>query len=139
MDACMHNFNIYLVIVAQNCFKCHTDPGCPDSFQKKVLSEVWSEIHFVRRNMISTWQSAWPWKSYIQLCLLFNFTSCTKVLEAPLSSLLQKILQTQCFCHLFLVFFIQSHKHYFLQKQNIFFLWVRHCLKERFDSDFIFI
>ena len=104
MDACMHNFNIYLVIVAQNCFKCHTDPRCPDSFQKNVLSEVWSEIHLVWRNMISTWQSAWPWKSYIQLCLLFNFTSCTKVLEAPLSSLLRKILQTQCFRHLFWIF-----------------------------------
>ena len=54
---CLPKFDIYQGTLAPNCFKNHTNSRCPDFFQKNVLSDVRSEIHLVRRNVVSTGQS----------------------------------------------------------------------------------
>ena len=59
MDMCLPKFDIYQGTVALNCFKSHTFSLCPNLFQKKVLSDVLSEIHLVRRNTVSNGQSDW--------------------------------------------------------------------------------
>ena len=46
-----------LIFVKVNCFKGHADSWCPNFFQKKVLSNVRSEIHLDRRNIVSSGQS----------------------------------------------------------------------------------
>ena len=46
---------IFLIVQkAPNCFKSHTNSCCPDFFQKYFLSDLRSEIHLVRRNIVST-------------------------------------------------------------------------------------
>ena len=50
-------FDIYQGTVAPNFFKSHTNSWYPDFFQEKVLSDVRSEIHVGRRDMVSTGQS----------------------------------------------------------------------------------
>ena len=57
MDMCLPKFDIYQGKIALNCLKSHTNSRCPE-FSQNVLSEVWSEIHFVRRNIVSTGQTA---------------------------------------------------------------------------------
>ena len=57
MDICLPKLNIYEGTVAPNCFRSHTTPWCPDFFRKNFLSDVRSEIHLVRRNIVSTGQS----------------------------------------------------------------------------------
>ena len=47
-------FDIYQEVISPNCFKNRKNSSCPDFFQKKLLLDVRSEIHFVRRNMVST-------------------------------------------------------------------------------------
>ena len=54
MDLCLPQFDIYQSTVGSNCFESHTNSCCPDLFQKKCLSDVQSEIHLVRRNIVST-------------------------------------------------------------------------------------
>ena len=61
MDMCLPKFDIYQGTVPPNCFKSHTSSRCPVFFQN-VLSEVWSKIHFVRRNIVSTGQTVQTYK-----------------------------------------------------------------------------
>ena len=68
----------YQSAVAPNCIKSHTNSWCPDFFQKKKkkkkLSDVRSEIHLVRRNIISTRQSVRSLKKlYSDLPLFYKF------------------------------------------------------------------
>ena len=49
---CLTRLAIYQGAVAPNCFKSHRNSGCPDFCQKKALSDVWSEIHLFRRNIV---------------------------------------------------------------------------------------
>ena len=58
-DMCLPKFNIYQGAVAPNCC-CPEKLLCPDFFQEKILSDVQSEIHLVRRNIVSTGQSVRP-------------------------------------------------------------------------------
>ena len=58
MDICLPKFDIYQGVVAPNCFRSHTN-SCPDFFQEKIFSDVWSEIHLVGLNIVSTGQSVW--------------------------------------------------------------------------------
>ena len=62
MTMCLPKFDIHQGTVAPNCFKNHSISPCPDFFQKKVLSDVRSEIHIVRYNIVSTEQSVRPEK-----------------------------------------------------------------------------
>ena len=55
MDMCLPKFDIYQGAIALNCFKSHTY-FCLNLFQKNVLSDVQSEIHLVRRNIVSNGQ-----------------------------------------------------------------------------------
>ena len=57
MDMCLPKFNIYQRTAAPNCFKSYINSRCPEFFQKKVVSDVWPEIHLVWRNIVSTGQS----------------------------------------------------------------------------------
>ena len=66
MDMCLPKFDIYQGTVVLNCFKSHTYSLCPSLFPKKVLSDVRSEIHLVRRITVSNGQSDWALKNYIQ-------------------------------------------------------------------------
>ena len=54
MDMFLPKFDIFQDTVAPNCFKSYTNSWWPDFFLKKVLSDVRSEIHLVRRNIVST-------------------------------------------------------------------------------------
>ena len=56
MDMCLLKFNNYQSTVAPNCLKSHTNSWCFDFFQKISLHDVRSEIHLVRRNMVSSRQ-----------------------------------------------------------------------------------
>ena len=80
-DGHVHKFDIYQGGVAPNCFKSHTDPWCPNFFNKKevlsgVLSEIKKEvlsgflsgIHLVQRNIVYTEKFVLAWKkNYIQV------------------------------------------------------------------------
>ena len=53
MDMWSPKFDVYQGTVAPNCFKSHTN-------SQKVFSDVRSEIHFVRSNIVSNVQSFRP-------------------------------------------------------------------------------
>ena len=57
MDMHLPKFGIYQVTVAPNCLKIHTNFRCLDFFEEKILSDILSEIHIVRRNIVSIRQS----------------------------------------------------------------------------------
>ena len=70
MDMCLPKFDIYQGALASNFLKSHTNSWCPNFFQKNVLSDFRSEIHFDRLNIVSTGQSVRASKNiYIQACL----------------------------------------------------------------------
>ena len=48
MDMCLTKFDIYQGTVAPNCFKSYTNSWCLDFLQKRVLSDVRSEIESVQ-------------------------------------------------------------------------------------------
>ena len=52
---CLPKFDIYQGTIAPNCFKSHNTPEILIFF-KKVLSDIRSEIHLVRRNIVSNGQ-----------------------------------------------------------------------------------
>ena len=54
---CLPKFDICQCTLGSNCFKSQTNYWCPNFFQKKVLSNVRSEIHLDRRNIVSSGQS----------------------------------------------------------------------------------
>ena len=59
MDMCLPKFDIYKGTVAPNCFDIHITQILDILiFFQKVLSDVRFEIHLVRRNIVSTRQSA---------------------------------------------------------------------------------
>ena len=64
-----------LIFVKVSCFKGHTIPCCPNASQKKVLSNVWSEIHLDRHNIVSSGQYVWASKKYIFRFAFSNFSS----------------------------------------------------------------
>ena len=69
-------FDIYQSEVAPNCLISHTNFWCPDFFQKEFLSDVRTEIHLIRSNIVSTGQSVQPLKIYIlRLGLMKTVTS----------------------------------------------------------------
>ena len=54
-DMCSAKLVIYQWKVAPNCFKSYKNSWCPDFFQNNNgLSNAQSEIHLVRRNIVST-------------------------------------------------------------------------------------
>ena len=57
---CLPNFDIHKGTVGPNRFKSHINFLCPHFFQKKVLSDIWSAIQFVRVNIASRSQSVRP-------------------------------------------------------------------------------
>ena len=58
MDMCLPRFDSYQATVASNYFKSHANPRFPIIFSKKELfSDVQSEIHIARRNIVSAGQS----------------------------------------------------------------------------------
>ena len=57
---CLPKFDIYKGTVGPNRFKSHINFLCPHFFQKKVLSDIWSAIQFVRVNIASSSQSVRP-------------------------------------------------------------------------------
>ena len=65
-------FDIYQEVISPNCFKNRKNSSCPDFFQKKLFLDVRSEIHFVRRNMVSTGHFVIK-NNYIQVCF-FNLS-----------------------------------------------------------------
>ena len=57
MDMYLLKLDIYQDAVAPNYFESHTNFLCPDFFQKKVYTNVRSEIYLVQRNIVSIGQS----------------------------------------------------------------------------------
>ena len=57
MDMCLPIFDIYQDTVAQNCLKSHTSSWCPGTFLRNFFSDIRSEIHLVRLNIVSTGKS----------------------------------------------------------------------------------
>ena len=58
----LSKFDIYQGKVVPNCFKGHAKSWCPQFFQEKSFaSDIRSEIHLVRHNIVSTGQFARPW------------------------------------------------------------------------------
>ena len=54
--------------VASNRFKSHRNAWCPYFFSKNALSDVWSEIHLARHNIVSTGQCVRGYeKNYIHV------------------------------------------------------------------------
>ena len=51
--------DIYQGTESPHCFKSQTNSLCPDFFSKKVLSDVRSETHLVRPNIVSTGPAKW--------------------------------------------------------------------------------
>ena len=69
MGMCLPRFDIYQGKVVLNCFKNHTHSfDLLIFFKKKVLSDVRSHFHLVRRNIVSKERSDWALKNYIQAC-----------------------------------------------------------------------
>ena len=65
-------FDIYQDTLASNCFKSFTNSWCPEFFQKKVLSDVRSEIYFIQRNIVSAGQSVRVYSGLYRGCSSIN-------------------------------------------------------------------
>ena len=72
MDMCLLKCDIYHGAVAPNCFKSHTNSRCSYFCQKKVLSDVRSEIPRVRCNIVSTGQPVHTAKKVISRPIVFS-------------------------------------------------------------------
>ena len=59
------SFDIYQSTLAQNCLQSHKNCWFPDFFFLKVLPDVRSEVHLVRRNIVSTGQTVRALRKYI--------------------------------------------------------------------------